>query len=230
MPEEVSNSTSDYLTDSYSILSENERFLREHAPDSLDEIIKLIIDSIDAVELVVKSGKGAQLYSQSCMAFFSHHILMPYSYAIYSDLHAGNLPVCFMQLRVILESLTKCYLADTKYPEETFFQSKLDLLNRNSRDSISKMASRVGDAVGLNNRLKVMWNRLSNAWVHTRGIAEGLVQHITEKEGFPPWSLVLPTAYNKDNLGAIDELRKEVAEFRVFLKTVMDKSHNLFAV
>ncbi len=227
MPEEVSKPTSDYLTNAYSVMCENDRFLREHARDTHDEIVEFINDAIDAVGSVVEAGKQGQLYSQSCMGFFAFHVLMPYSYAIYTDLLTGNLPVCFIQLRLILESLAKCYLADKSYPDETFFQSRLDHLYSEARD-ISKIAKQVGQAVGLNERFYVMWKRLSDDWVHTRGIGERIARHIAERGGIPAWSIVLPMDYKQDDLPAIDELRQEVAEFRVLLKTVMNKSYNLF--
>ena len=63
-----------------------------------------------------------------CCHIALNHVLMPVGGAIYVNALTGNLPACFMELRLALESLVKCYLADLKYSDRPFFQEKLNLL------------------------------------------------------------------------------------------------------
>ena len=60
--------------------------------------------------------------TQTPFTFFSNHILMPLSYAVWMDLLCGNLPACFMELRLILESLAGFSLIDLFSQESEFFE------------------------------------------------------------------------------------------------------------
>ena len=86
---------------------------------------------MDYFGFAVKDGKSQEdrvsLYLERSMAFFFYHVLRPFSCAIHTDVLTGNLPACFMELRLMLESLAKFYLADSKYPEQTFFQERLEV-------------------------------------------------------------------------------------------------------
>ncbi len=120
----------DFIT---SVMKENEIFLLRKTEEAYDEVVSLINDAIDYIGFSVKGEKSKENYLRYSRVFFIHHILMPSSYAIQTDLLTGNLPVCFMELRVMLESLVKCYLADLKYPDESSFQKKLELLEKETK-------------------------------------------------------------------------------------------------
>lgn len=87
-----------------------------------------------ALDMLLREKDSREDYVKRSMFFFLHNILMPSSYAIHTDLLISNLPACFMELRLMLESLIKCYLADLKYPEQSFFQRKLELLEKETKD------------------------------------------------------------------------------------------------
>ena len=204
------------------VMRKNEEFLRQNAEETYYEVVELINDAIDYVMLVVK--KSGEDYVKYSMISFLHHILMPFSYAIYVDILAGNIPVCLMELRLILESLVKCYLADIKYPDSSFFQERLELLDtENKRDnmSTSKLMDELGKELGLN--FVALWDKLSQDWIHPKGIMDGVVVQLIEKSDVPPWALVLPMYYGESDLGNINESRNHISKFRSLLKAVMLK-------
>ena len=204
------------------VMRENEAFLRQNAEETYHEVVELINDSIDYVVLAVK--KGREDYVKYAMIFFLNHIFMPFSYAIHVDMLAGNIPACFMELRLMLESLASCYVADLKYPDRSFFQEKLELLdavNKREKKSTSKLMDELGAGLGLD--FRTLWHKLSQDWVHTKGIMDRVVAQVVEKSDVPPWALVIPMNYAESDLDTIDELRNRISKFRSLLTAVMEK-------
>jgi len=206
-------SVTDHLAFITKVMRENEKFLHENAQGAYNEVVELVNDAIDLAKQRVKEKSD---YAKFSMAFFIYHILMPYSYAIYVDLLAGNLPVCFMQLRLMLESLAKCYLADSRYANQPFFQRRLELLEKES-SSTSKLMKDLGKELRVGNDLKNLWHQLSQDWVHTRGVVDGVVNHLVQNSDVPPWALLIPMSYGASDLGTINKLRDQIANFRELL-------------
>ena len=223
---EETNSPATELLDHYcKTIKENEKFLRSNAEETYGEVIDLINDAIDLVGFAVDRENSKEDYVKRSMIFFLYHILMPLSYAIYTDLLIGNLPACFMELRLMLESLVKCYCADLKYPEHVFFQEKLELLENKLRKnsiSTSKLMKDLGKRIGLKNDFVTLWGKLSEYWMHTKGIIDKIVSQIGEKSGAPSWALVIPINYAEDDLDTIKELGKRISQFRKLLKVTIE--------
>lgn len=206
----------EYFEDTIKILKDNDEFLRSKAKETNFEVIELVNDAIDCFSLVVEAQKKDGAYSEHCMDVFSFNILMPFSYALFLDLRSGNLPVCFSQLRLLLESLAKCYMADLTFKDESFFHTRLELL-RERKPNISKLMEEVGDNLGVGDRFVALWRELSEDWVHTKGIADKMLDHLAERKGVPAWSLVIPMNYDESDLPVIDELRARISQFRHLL-------------
>jgi len=225
MAEETKNNsaaTEDYLNDIICVMKQNEAFLRHNAEETYYEVVGLINDAIDYVMFAVK--KNPEDYAKYSMIFFLHHILMPFSYAIHVDMLTGNIPVCFMELRLILESLVRCYVADLKYPDRTFFQERLELLdaeNKREKKSTSKLMDELGKGLGLN--FVALWGKLSQDWIHTKGIMDRVVAQVVMKSDIPSWALVIPMNYAASDLDTIIELRNRISKFRSLLTAVMKK-------
>lgn len=213
---------SDYLKGTIQVLRENDEFLRTQAAEIHFEVIELINDAIDSLDLVVEPQKKGALYTDRCMSFFCLNILMPVSYALYLDLRSGNLPVCFSQLRLLLESLAKCYMADLTFGDESFFHTRLELL-RERKPNISKLMEEVGDKLGVGDCFVALWRELSEDWVHTKGIADKILDHLAERKGVPVWSLVIPMNYDKSDLSVLDELHTRILQFRHLLNIVEER-------
>lgn len=228
MAEETNSSSAatEYLAHLVEVIRENEKFLRDNAEGTYKEVIDLINDAIDNVSLAVEKPEREKDYLEHSMAFFTYHVLMPFSHAVYMDLLAGNVPACFMELRLILESLAKCYLADSGYPEAPFFQTRLELLGQEmerAKLSTSKAMKGLGEELGVTNGFVALWGKLSQDWVHTKGFIDKLVSHVTEKSDMPPWALAIPMNYTESDLNILEELRNSISQFRSLLATTMEK-------
>lgn len=221
-----STAADNYFDYAMKIMKENENFLRSNAEETYGDVIDLINDAIDLVGFAVERDKSREEYVKHPTVFFLHHILMPSSYAIQTNLLTGNLPVCFMQLRLMLESLAKCYLADLKYPDQRFFQEKLELLeNETKKKNYEVVSKREHDFIeefdrelGLNKKSLKLWGKLSQDWIHTKGVVNRIVDRITEKSAAPSWTFIIPIKYAETDLDTIEELGRGLSQFRSLLK------------
>ena len=215
--EDSRSRASQFLSFIVEVLEKNHEFLLKNTKTVYNEVVELINDSIDHIGFFAKNKTWKDDYVRFSMVNYIHHILMPLSYAIYTDLLAANLVACFMELRLMLESLVKCYYADLRYPDETFFQEKINRLEAELQDkSTSKLLQEFGnDAVSL-------WGKLSMGWFHTKGIVNKFVSEIIEKEDVPAWALAIPMTYTETDLDGIAELHKRIVQFRALLQTAIE--------
>ena len=223
---ESSSAAAEYFAHIVEVMRENEKFIRSNAKETYEEVIELINDAIDEVGLAVKRPERERDYLEHSTTFFTYHVLMPFSYAIYLDLLAGNVPACFMELRLMLESLAKCYLADSRHTEATFFQMRIELLEQEMEQtklSTSKAMKELGEKLGAANGFVALWGKLSQDWVHTKGFTDKLVGHVTEKSDMPPWALAIPMNYAESDLSILEELRNRISQFRSLLTITMGK-------
>jgi hypothetical protein len=154
------------------------------------------------------------------MLYFGTHVLSPLSFAIRIDLQLGNIPACFFELRMILESMGKCYWADIDYPELEDFMDKLKAQDQKSNKkskSISKLLEEMGhDYVAL-------WGKLSNEWLHTEGFIKRINNYILANACIPGYALGSPMDYNEEDIGTINELGLSISKFRLLLKETRNK-------
>ena len=205
-----------YIDSLAAVLKHNDKFLHENSKNTYDEVIELIMDAIDYVKFLAESEEWKKDYVRFSMVNFVHHILMPFSYAIYLDFLAANLVACFMELRFMLESLVRCYWADVRYSEQTFFQDKLALLEKDFPRTYRLMKKSGKDFVTL-------WGKLSKQWVHTKGVVDRMVDEILEKSDVPAWALAVPMEYTETDIDILAELAKRISRFRVLLKDTIEK-------
>ncbi len=161
---EASGSVTNYFIE---VLRENERFLSNKARDTYEEVVWLVNDSIDYIRLALKEQSEETVIDP--IRFFLYHILMPQSYAILADLLMGNLPACFMELRLMLEAMAESYLANLHSNKEAFFEGKMELLFE--RKSIAKLLEEFGKKIGLEKEPVALWggNSLTNGFIR-RGL------------------------------------------------------------
>lgn len=215
-----SSARDEYLRHILEVMRENDEFLRNNAREVLDEAVELVNDAIDLVGLAVKKEHAREDYVSSAIVFFLYHVLMPFSYAIHADALTGNLPACFMELRLMVESLAKCYLADSMYSDSTFFQERLELLEV-EHPSTSQVMKQLQAQLALDDDFIRLWGKLSGHWIHTKGVMNRIVDQLMDKSEVPAWALVIPMTYADSDLHALDELRKRVSQFRHLLTVTM---------
>ena len=113
--------------------------------------------------------------------------------------------------------MAKCYFAEKIDSSQYHFGIKLEALEEALKEeqiSTSKLMKELGpDFVKL-------WGKLSESWLHPRGILEHVIDSVVEKGVLPSWSIILPTTYTNADLDDLKELKKRVAEFRALLKNV----------
>jgi len=214
MAEETKSPATEFLDRYCKTMKENEEFLRGNAGGTYGEVIDLINDAINYMILETEKKESKEDYVRNPMSFFLYHILMPQSYAILADLLVGNLPACFIELRLMLETMAKCYFAGL-HPNKT-------LLNE-QKISTSKLLKDFGNKIGLKDEPIALWGKLSEDWVHTEGIVKRVVNEIVKKSEIPSWALIIPMNYADADLNAINELGKHISQFRKLLKVTMEK-------
>ena len=207
------------------VMGENDQFLKENASDVYSEIVGLANDCIDYVGAVSKDGK-IDVVVKCAGVYFLNHVLNPICGAIWVNSLNGNIPACFMELRLALESLVKCFYADLCHSGQSSFQDRMKHLEtqlKNEKTSISKLMKIFDKEFGLGNEAIAMWGKLSSNWLHAKGFLDRIVDGIAEQSEIPSWGLVVPISYSKEDLRYLDELKKELVRYRRFLKKVMQK-------
>lgn len=210
MQDESHGKPNNYIDLITQTLRSNDNFVRSHAEEAYTEVIELIMDAIDYLRVTDQDVEEA---IKPASFYFGFHVLLPISNAIYLDMLAGNIPACFMQLRIVLETLVKCHFADAKYPNEEFFQDRLQMLEKENLP-ISKIMKDMDTELGVGNRFIAMWGKLSREWAHGGGSMERVVKEIEVQGSVPTWALVIPSPYVVEDLGSLEELRKWLSEFR----------------
>lgn len=205
----------DYLQLIQKIISKNKEFLNENAKEVLDELVSFLIhDVIENVKFAVNIKNN---YANWAMHNFIIFVFQPFSYAIYIDLLSGNLPVCFFEIRFLLEALAKHYLADAKYPSHLFFEQKLELLEIElSKNSVtfSDLMKELDKILTLENSCSLLWKETSSKWIHASGLLKRVNNRIITGQALPPWGIIIPAPYNKDDLPDIKELKKQLLVFK----------------
>lgn len=208
------------LSHIFNVMRENEAFLHNNAEEAYDAVVSLMNDAIEQAGLSAKLVKNSEHPSELAMTFFIHHVLMPFSYGVYIDLLAGNTPTCFMQLRLMLETMGECYLADEKYEGVSFFHDRLESLKQEKLRPW-KIVSRAGKILECEEQFRSLWGKLSEDWLHPKGIADIVMCHLAETSVMPAWSLIIPMNYVPEDLVGINHLGKRVSQFRDVLAITM---------
>ena len=228
---EVKNGQNDFLERIVDVMRENQKFLLPYSnPQNKSvghEVLGLISDA-DRHTRFFTSGNAAESYADSCIRPYVLLILRPFSHAMYTDLLSSNTVACFIELRLIVESLVKFYYADMKYPEKASFQEKIRLLEEDMRSGEKSLSNLVRECGWEKSTKKVgyLWRQLSEGWLHTRGIVERIVDEVTSKTGIPAW-LRGHQAYTQADLGVLQDLRKTIAAFRHVQAQVIEHWKNL---
>lgn len=206
-------------------MDKNEAFLENQAREAWEEIIDLINDTIDYIKYQLELP-DAKLPSERAMPFFTCHVLQPGCYSVAVNLLAGGLPACYRELRFILEMLAKCYLADRHYSEQSSFEERLRLLQREqkpdgtSRKREHEFLEEFDRQVGQEGGARKLWGKLSEE-IHAKGYTERIVRNIVEGDHFPGYALIIPNDYAEEDRGDLNELHEYIREVRGLVKSAM---------
>ena len=156
-------------------------------------------------------------------------IVMPTAYGVFTDLLLGNLPTCFTQLRLIVETLAKALATDyaTEFKGISIFNAEeLERYLEQHKISISKFFDKyfseiVGEDVA-SETLK-LWSKLSRDWAHFRGIVKKLRERTAKGTMLPSYSVAIPIEYDEEDEDDLKELGKRIKETRELLHTFFEK-------
>jgi len=225
--EDALRSRERYLKHLFNMLRQNEAFLYKNAQELYTEIVALENDAIDHIGGWSRSKANLEEYVKTSMPYFLIHVLSPVSGAIHLNALAGNLPGCYSALRLALESLVKCCLADIRYPDQGFFRDKVCLLEDSPDGKRSNTTSFMKEWDKLLERedgSASLWKELSQMWVHARGVMEGITNRIVQQTDAPAWGIVLPQAYMMGDMTALNELQRKLTQFRSLLRDAMRRT------
>ena len=160
-----------------------------------------------------------------CLAECLIYTLYPSNSGIYVNFFTGNLPVCFFQLRFMLEALIKCYVADSKYPSHLSCQQKLNLLeieNKNTTQIINEAKKILNVEKG--GDIKKLWDDLSNEWVHPMSTMKASFNKI---ESLKYDGVYL---YKEEDIQEIEELKNKIIKFREIFNLIIESWETYFEI
>jgi hypothetical protein len=201
-------------------IEENEAFLWQNARDVYDEVVTLVNDAVDAMISAVRAPTAQADYTETARAFFTYHALLPLANAMVVDLFAGNLPGCFMLLRLLLETLAKCWIADRDYCALPFFAQRLTALEDEGA-STSRILREAGRFLDVGDALVALWGDLSRDWVHVPGYSAKVVDTVSATGSIPVWALTIPMPYASTDLEAIRQFGASIRHFRNILASAL---------
>lgn len=173
-------------------IEHNEAFLHKNAPDVYDQLVSLVNDAIDA--MISASGVPTREadYVERATAFSVYHALLPLRDALLLDLLVGNLPGSFLLLRLLLETLVKCWTPDRDYPQLPFFADRLQALD-GDKATTTQMIRTMGEVLQDGGAGIMLWRDLSRQWAHMPGYSRRIVTAVTTTGGtFPLGHLPFP--------------------------------------
>lgn len=210
----------------HEVADKNEDFLLQNSKDVFDEIVELVNDAIDYAQSYAKRDKDERkkLHAESAMNFYACNSLMPSSNALLVDLLTGNLPACFRELRFMIEMLAKCYLADSRYAQLTFFEQRLYTL-QHTKDGkripeirlVEDFSKEIEDSA----TPLELWRSLSEE-AHARKFVERVVDSVINRDNVPAYSLAIPMVLKKGDLHDIRDLNRYVVSFRGILNKTLN--------
>ena len=207
----------------------NEIFLKEG--ENACKSFKLIIDIWDyCFEVEVECMKSHYTLLWSTLL----HVVQPRLYGMIIALLLGDIPACYIFMRLILEGVIDSVIATTRFPDLQFPQNmnKLKELEREKRLSFAEKCKLLLPAWAnsvINDCIK-LWNYLSNYWVHAPGIIKVILKKFKEyaestkeKIAIPPmWGLALPYTYDKEDIKELEELAKHLEKLYKIIRKLLD--------
>jgi hypothetical protein len=199
--------------------------------DALKEAAELANDIIDYYPRG-DARKVLELLVKSAFLFSIFHVLWPLSLGIFLDLLIGNLPACFMQLRLLVETAAKALLVDHEMKFRSDVFTGVEELEKSLRrkEAASPCATSTSRVLRRLSELKLvgertaeeavkLWNKLSVEWAHFRGAFIRTRKALEMFGDLPSFRYVLPAGLGEEDSEDLRELAECVARTRRLLRT-----------
>ena len=208
-----SESRTNILSTINNVIVANESFLFDHTQSVYGEAMSLFSDFINNSISVQPHIQTASAYSASSLAFFLYHTLSPFSVAIYTSLLVGNLPGCFMMLRLLTEAFGNCLLADREYGQMNQFSKRLQFLQESKRRTTDILLE-LDKSINYEKSAVELWKSLSSDWAHASRYAPRLTDTVSNTGTAPSWSLMIPNTFGEEDIEILTELGTAISIFR----------------
>jgi len=192
------------------------------------EIIELLNDIIDYFDWHKNLANIKDFEIKSSYLFALYHIVFPAANGILLNFLAGYVPVCFILLRLIIESLAVGLVIDC---EQRFKDVNIitieewDEYIKNRKISISKLLKeRLKRCTGSDDIKKAhqLWRRLSRKYVHFKGYAERIKERARKFKSpvdiLPPDMIAVPIQIDESATLELKEFKKVVSQTREILQ------------
>jgi len=220
-------STDTWLIDAIKETTQNNYYNVEGVAE-LSEALREVADLASDVIDYYPHGdprKVSELLVRSAFLFSIFHVIWPLSMGILVDLLVGNLPACFMQLRLLVETAAKALLVDheMKFQDDVF--TGVDELERSLRaTSTSKVLRKLSDLKLADKEVVKdaveLWNKLSGEWAHFRGLFRRTEKALEKSGDLQSFRYVLPAELDERDAGDLKELAECVARARRLLRAL----------
>lgn len=188
------------------------------ASDLLDDLMRYEVDEAH--------GPASQLITRSAFLFSIIYVAIPLSTGILVDLHIGNLPACFMQLRMLVETMSLALITDyhMRFSQDVFtsidaLEEKINRqqisLSKVLKDNLSRVAGE--ETAGLALKL---WGKLSGRWLHSIGSFRVIAENFNEMEDIESFRYLLPAELDENDVLSLEELTKYLQDTRRLIKNL----------
>ena len=201
----------------------NEQFARSSPIAS--ETLKLLVDVWNyTFDVEVECLRSKQF---GAVPLTLLHVVQPQIYGMIYNFLLGNLPACYMSMRVVLEAVVDAVIVSTRFYDLSF-PDNLRHLRKIERETRVGFADKCrllipASAQGAVRDINDLCSYLSEYWAHAKGIVRKLDDKLREamqkgQTATPPmWALALPYTYDKSD---IDDLKEFVNNLRKLNKVV----------
>jgi len=214
----------------FDVLKENEQFVIRNpkAAEAHDLMIDLWMIASE-VEGAYELQKHDTTVSRTLL-----HAVLPQVHSMLYNFLLGNLPACYISMRVVLEAIVDAIIADTKF-HDLPFPNNLELLKQHERKGLKftrKCELLPAWAQNAVKEIDGLWRYLSNYWVHPKGTIRIIGDRkqrwrIVKRGPFPlyelnsSWWCYAPSKYHKRDLNDIQELVNWLHKLKEVVKILL---------
>jgi len=192
----------------------------------LDEAFREVVDlANDVIDYYPRGDphKVSDLLVRSAFLFSILHVVWPLSMGMLLDLLVGNLPACFMQLRLLVEAAAKALIVDYSEKFQTDAFTSVETFERRLKNVSTAKVFENELALVVGKRAasdaKSLWSKLSEGWAHFRGSFAGIGEAIEKFGDLQSYRYVLPAELGEEDAEDLGELADCVARARRLLRT-----------
>jgi hypothetical protein len=147
------------------------------------------------------------------------HVVQPQIHSMIYSYFLGNIPACYMSMRIILEGIVDVVIAHARFCDHQFPEDlkHLRVLEQRKNLSFADKCELLLPAQVNEETIKEMeefWRYLSEYWAH----AKGIVRKVVEKT-MPTY---LPYAYDEDDADKINEYVTKLRELRKVVEELLE--------